>query len=426
LNLLNMPDWTITHVEDSARDYRVHATYSPEPTSCAHCQASSLFAKLYKHGNRDQLLMDLPAHGKRVGILLTRNRYRCRNCGKTFLQQLPDVDERSQMTKRLIRHIEEQSVRRTFTSVADEIGVDEKTVRNLFRAYIKRLDDTTVFQTPEWMGIDEVHLLKKPRCVMTNIKDRTVIAVLEKRTKKVVLAHLKAMPLREQVKVVTMDMWGPYLAAVQEAMPDAAVIIDRFHVVRMANAAMETVRKALRAGLEAKTRRKLMHDRFILLRRQKALSDEQKETLTGWSKMFPMLAEAHKLKEDFFDLWNITGKTEAELAYERWEASIADVELIAAFQPLLTAMQNWREPIFAYWDHRATNALTEALNGVAKIMQRTGRGYSFEAIRAKMLYGAGFDVRRYASACDAGPPASLGADLDALLKLLEQEEKDSK
>jgi transposase len=437
VNLLNLPDWNVERVDDSARDYRVHATYSPEPKACPYCGRGLLFGgSLYRHGTREQLLMDLPSHGKRVGILLTRRRYRCRDCEKTFLQPLPDVDERSQMTRRLVRYIEEQSVRKTFTAVADEVGVSEKTVRNLFRAYVERLDQTTVFETPEWMGMDEIHLLKKPRAVFTNIKERTIIAVLEKRTKKVVLAHLKGMPDREQVEVVTMDMWNPYYDAVREAMPDAAIIIDRFHVVRMASAAIEKVRKSLRAGLETKTRRKLMHDRFILLRRNKDLKPEQKETLGQWSEMFPLLAEAYKLKEDFYDLWAIPSKADAIAAYEKWERSIRGTELLTAFQPVLTAVYNWREPIFAYWDHRATNALTEALNGITKLMQRQGRGYSFEAIRAKMLYsptiqkqpqhkparyGAGFPGRAVPSAAE--PPQPLGTDIDALLRVLEQEQQ---
>lgn len=43
MNLLNLPDWNIEHVEDSARDYRVHATYGPEPSSCIHCGKGTLF-----------------------------------------------------------------------------------------------------------------------------------------------------------------------------------------------------------------------------------------------------------------------------------------------------------------------------------------------------------------------------------------------
>lgn len=386
MNFLHLPGWTVTSVKESANDYRVEATCE-EGAGFYYCtKCGEMFTKMYRHGSRKQLLMDLPVHGKRVGIELTRKRYRCTKCGVTFLQQLPDVDERSQMTRRLARYIEQQSIHRTFTSVAGDVGVDEKTVRNLFRAFVERLDAETVFETPERMGIDEVHLLKKPRCVLTNLTERTIFGVLEKRDKKTVTAHLKSLPERETVKVVTMDMWRPYLDAVNETMPQAAVVVDKFHVVRMASVAMETIRKAQRQSLEAKVRRRLMHDRFILLRRAADLTDEQRTTMAGWFEMFPKLADAYRLKEAFYDLWNVPKKEDAIAAYGDWERSITDRELLTAFKPLLTAMHNWRAEIFAYWDHRATNALTEALNGIAKNIERLGRGYSFDAIRAKMLY----------------------------------------
>ena len=430
MNILNLSDWSVDHVEESPRDYRVHATYTPQPDGCIHCGKGMLFkGRLHKHGSREQLLMDLPSHGKRVGILLARARYRCQDCGKTFLQPLPDVDERSQMTRRLVRYVGEQGVLKTFVSVADEVGVDEKTVRNLFMAHVERLDRVTEFVTPEWMGIDEVHLLKKPRCVLTNLKARTIIGVLATRTKKVVTAHLMKMPDREDVKVVAMDMWRPYYDAVGEAMPDAAVVIDKFHIVRMASASMEQVRKSLRAGLEAKVRRNLMHDRFILLRRNKDLSEPQRATLKEWSERFPALAEAYRLKEDFYDLWLVPKKAAALAAYDKWKARVEGSDASVAFQPVVTAMTNWRDPIFAYWDHKATNALTEALNGVTKNMQRAGRGYSFEAIRAKMLYSTTLQKQANNKQARYGEgfgrhvpePTLLGTDVDALLAVLERE-----
>ena len=64
MNLLNLPDWNIEHVEDSARDYRVHATYGPEPSQCIHCGKGTLFAgKLYRHGTREQLWFEDGSHG---------------------------------------------------------------------------------------------------------------------------------------------------------------------------------------------------------------------------------------------------------------------------------------------------------------------------------------------------------------------------
>ncbi|SRR5258707_15709178 len=62
------------------------------------------------------------------------------------------------MTTRLIRSIQEQSLRRTFVSIAAEVGLDEKTIRNIFHDYVAELEKTHVFQTPRWLGIDELLL----------------------------------------------------------------------------------------------------------------------------------------------------------------------------------------------------------------------------------------------------------------------------
>lgn len=112
MNILNLPRWEVTAVKENDHDYRVEATVPEDkPGYCPKCM--TMYAKVYKHGSRQQLIHDLPAHGKRVGILLTRTRYRCQECKETFLQRLDEVDDGKQMTRRLAEYIEAQSLRRT-------------------------------------------------------------------------------------------------------------------------------------------------------------------------------------------------------------------------------------------------------------------------------------------------------------------------
>lgn len=70
-------------------------------------------------GRRDEVVMDTPVHGKRTGIMLNRRRYRCQSCRKTFLEPVPHKDDKRQMTYRLIQYIERESLRRTFSGVAE-------------------------------------------------------------------------------------------------------------------------------------------------------------------------------------------------------------------------------------------------------------------------------------------------------------------
>ncbi|MFX7898773.1 transposase, partial [Acinetobacter baumannii] len=124
------------------------------------------------------------------------------------------------------------------------------------------------------MGIDEIHLIR-PRCVISNIGNNTIVNMLPNRDKKTVVNYLYQLEGKREIQYVAMDMWTPYRDAVQTVLPDARIVIDKFHVVRMANDALEKVRKGLREQLTPKQRRGLMHDRFVLLKRERDLNDQE-------------------------------------------------------------------------------------------------------------------------------------------------------
>ncbi|OIQ73415.1 transposase [mine drainage metagenome] len=327
-------------------------------------------------------------HGRRVGIYVDTQRWRCQACGKTFMEPLPAVNAKREMTDRLVAWIGQQSLRRTFASIAEDVGLDEKTVRNIFRDYVNELEKTFRFETPTWMGIDEIHLIR-PRCVISNIRSNTIVNLLPNRDKKTVINYLGNLDGRHAVQTVAMDMWTPYRDAVQSVMPDARIVIDKFHVVRMANDAVEKVRKSLRESLTPKQRRGLMHDRFVLLKRERDLNDRERLLLSGWTANYPELGEAYRLKEAFYGIYEGMGTAEQALArYAAWHRSVTP-EVRDAYSDLIRAFTNWQPQILAYFDHPVTNAYTESLNSLIRVMNRLGRGYSFEALRAKILFTEG-------------------------------------
>ena len=84
------------------------------------------------------------------------------------------------------------------------------------------------------------------------LQNNTIVDMLHNRNKDTVAKYLFKMPNRDKVQYVAMDMWTPYRDAVQAVLPDARIVIDKFHVVRMANDALEKVRKSLREQLTPK------------------------------------------------------------------------------------------------------------------------------------------------------------------------------
>lgn len=182
-----------------------------------------------------------------------------------------------------------------------------------------------------------------------------------------------------------MDMRQPYKDAVRAVLPKSLILVDPFHVICMANQALETIRRQLREGISSKERRGLAHDRFILFKRHKELTEMDKIVLDVWTNHFPFLGIAYNVKEAFLDLWENGSRQGAYLSYREWKAKIPN-ELQLAFEPLTKAMDHWEEEILDSFDHRVTNAYTESLNSLSRAIERLGRGYSFEALRAGILF----------------------------------------
>jgi transposase len=384
MNILNLPDWEVLEINESQYDYTIDAQYKKGLEACPHC---GVIGQLYRHGVKKQRYMDMPIHCKRVGIIVHRQRYRCRACNQTSFQPLPDMHEAHSATNRLVDYISKESMKRTFVSVADDTGIHERTVRRLFQDETERLSKQVHFETPRWLGIDEVHLVKRPRCLLTNIEQHTVIDLLTNRNKDTVCRYLYNLPHRERIELVTMDMWEPYKDAVYEMLPQATIVIDKFHVIRLVIDGMDQVRKETRSKLTARQSRTLKRDRYILFHRAVDLDAQDKFILNTWLGAFPLLGQAYRLKEEFCDLWALQDKQEAQEKYQKWVNTIP-AEIEASFKPLTTAMGNWSKEIFSYWEHPVTNAYSEAVAGLTKIINRNGRGYSFEAIRAKLLYSS--------------------------------------
>lgn len=86
-----------------------------------------------------------------------------------------------------VEAIEEQSMSKTFLEVAENVGVDEKTVMNVFKDYVSFKEREYLFETPKWLGIDEIHIIRKPRLVLTNVERRTIYNIKPNRNKETVI-----------------------------------------------------------------------------------------------------------------------------------------------------------------------------------------------------------------------------------------------
>lgn len=380
-DILDLQGWQVLEKRLDGDEYEIHVEYTKHPDACQKC---GVVGQVYRHGPKVVTYRDSPIRGRPVRLVARVQRYRCRDCGGTFLQPLDGIEDERRMTTRCVRYIEEQCLRDSFTRLAEHVGCVEGTVRNIAQDYIQRLADEYRPHSTTWLGIDEVMISKQLRCMITDVGNRLPVDMLKERSKPVVTAWLRAYPHKDAIQGVATDMWRPYKDAVQEVLPGVPVVVDKFHVVAMVSRGLEAVRRGMRADMTEKMRRYLMRSRFLMLKRPKDLNAKDRMALDMMLDNVPDLKTAYGLKEEFADIYDLP-KAQALEAFRAWPAKVP-THLRPAFKEILSAMKNWETEILAFFDHPITNGYTEAVNGVAKVINRAGRGYTFDVLRARVLF----------------------------------------
>lgn len=384
-DILDLEGWNVIAKHVDGDDYLIEAEYTVQPTACIKC---GVIGNLYKHGPKPVHIRDSPIRGRPVRILANAQRYKCKECGGTFIQPLGGVQDEMRMTARCVDYIQSQCLRDTFVRIAEHVGCNDKTIRSLAGDYIAKLNAKFKPWLPEWLGIDETQIDGKLRCIITDVVNRVPIDMLPDRDKPLVTNWLYQFKDRRTVKGLAIDMWKPYKDAAQAVFPGLPVVVDKFHLVKMANKAMDDIRIALAKDQEKEVGRDWMRRKSLLRMRYKNLDEKGRFNLQMWLDNEPHVNIAYKLKESFYDIYDAPDKEEAGRMLDAWRASVpANMKKgKKSFGPLLTSTRNWRTEMLAYFDHPISNGYTEALNGVAKVINRQGRGYSFEVLRARLLF----------------------------------------
>lgn len=385
VDYLGLPGLRTLSVSDRGKTRILVRAEQLMAAACPGCASTEGFKG---NGTRLQSLLDEPRGSQSVRIDLRRRSYSCKTCGTSKLLPLVCVSEGRRMTARLESYIRHKSLLRPFKEVAQETGVSAKTVREIFRDYVGAQETRReeACPTPRVLGLDGVYVNSKERAILTDPERGLVVDVWPTVESKQLAAALRALPDRERVEVVTMDMSRGLLWAVAQALPGAAVVIDRYHIQRMANEAVDRVRLRLRKEIKRTRGGIHMCHRKLLRKHRSQLTWEERREAERYFELLPDLRAAYDTKERFFEIWRADDITAAETLYEEWRQGCPR-EVTDEFKPLHTTMKNWGRYVFNYFDHRYTNAFTEASNRRIKDIQREGRGGDYRTVRAKIIFG---------------------------------------
>ncbi|MEQ1346078.1 ISL3 family transposase [Acinetobacter seifertii] len=354
-------------------------------TMAKHCPNCG--SKLYRHGSRVNHFADTPQQMQPVILEVTRNRYRCSECKSIFMPEFSFLDDKRRATSRLIDAIKKKCLDKTFTHLAEETGLAINTIKNIASDYIKELEQTIKFETPSIMGVDELNFAGGIRCIITNIGMRSLYDMLPDRKQDTLKPYFKNLPNAERVEWVCIDMSIPFKRLFQSYLPNATLVIDKFHVTGMVSEIMEKECKEIQKQFNKIARLQDKKNlRWLTLKQPHSLNDQEHAMLEDMAKTMPKLKLMYDVKEDFYKIYDCESKEEAKQKFKNWVDNIPGD--LPQFKDVARTVANHYDDIFAYWDapFSISNAYTAGHNDLTTVVHRLGHGYSFDVIRAKMLY----------------------------------------
>ncbi len=383
--LLDLPDVRVLSVSKTDRgEWIIHVESTLPSAVCKHCgrEIGDL------HGLGEPIrLRHLPVFDQPVFLELRPKRYRCRSCqmGRptTTTQRCAWYDERSPNTRAYEQMALRLLVNSTMADTARKLSVSEETIEGILDRYIETKVNWDQYAHLGLIGIDEVALKKGHRDYVAIITmpleggGVSVLGVLEDRKKETLKAFLEAIParLRRTISRVCTDMHEGFVRAIEEELPRAKVIVDRFHVARSYRDCAEEARKQEMRRLKKEVSEQEYAEEFSgvmwpFRKNPKDLEPEERELLDRVFARAPELGRAYELREELTAIFEreLT-KAEGKCAIQAWCKRVRESEL-RCFEPFLRTVGRWLEEITNYFDDRQTSGFVEGFNNRVKVLKR--------------------------------------------------------
>ena len=186
---------------------------------------------------------------------------------------------------------------------------------------------------------------------------------------------------RHKVRTLTMDMSKSYIAGANKFMPDAAIVFDRFHIMKMLNEAVDKIRRSE----QQQYRQAFTKSRFLFLRNYDHLNSNQQQKVNALAEAFPTIGTAYRLKELFREILNQAEASAKLTPLNNWikEAWACGLEPLRDF--IKTLHRHWYG-IKSYFKKLASNAFAEAVNLKIQTIKRNARGYKVIHHFIQMIY----------------------------------------
>lgn len=318
-------------------------------------------------------------------------RLRCPTCQSVRTERVPWARPGSDFTQPFEDVIGFLAQRLNKTAVAELAEVSWATVGRIAQRLVAEKLDAHRFEGLRRIGVDEIAYRKhhKYLTVVVNHDTGKVIWIGEGKSADVLKAFFERLSAEQlaTIEIVSMDLSAAFQKAVREALPSAQIVFDKFHVAKLAQQALDEVRRALVHELPAQSRSALKKSRWVLLRRpdtallagDEELVARDEAKLSAIQKDNAPLYRAYLLKESLLELLDAPDRQQAEVEARSW-LSWASHSRLRPFVRLARTIRRHLDGVLLAVQSGLTNARLEGTNN--KIRMLSHRAFGFHSAQA--------------------------------------------
>jgi transposase len=295
-------------------------------------------------------------------------------------------------TKRFAMYVGKRCRTSTIRDVARELHLDWKTVKSLEKEYMLEQLRRSGKPAPKIIGVDEIAIQKGHtyRIVVSDLeRSRPIWFGGQDRSEESMDKFYEWLgPIKsKRIRLALMDMWKAFENSARKNISKAAILYDKFHVIRHLNEAMDKVRKSEYARINGK------HRQFIKGQRYNLLSHRANLTMTGRKALDTLLSAnkrlntAYILKESFGQLWDYKSEAWARKFFDNWKASLKHQNLKPYEKFSHLVERHWDGiAMFCKPENKVSLGFVEGLNNKIRVIHRRAYGLRDEEyLRLKVL-----------------------------------------
>ena len=354
----------------------------PPDARCPKCKSRNVRAN--KH--RERALIGLPNGKCQVRFVVPIRKVVCRDCKAVTYERVAFAAyKNARITRLLAKKLLARAADVSMKSLAAEYRISWRAVRDAIEDGLRKRYRRRDYSKVTNIGIDELYVFRHERPsrkYITTVRDQDSKAVLEVARGKGAAAlkrfERRIAPFKANIKTVSMDMASSYNSWAEEFLPDATIIIDRFHVIKALNDRVDKARRRVMAMVDDKTAKKIKGNRYVFLKNREMLTPKEEKKLERAIKIkeCAALAEVHLFKERMRSIYaNAKTLVDATPLFDGWieDAKASDVpELKSAAK----TFERNRDGILAYWSSGGmNNAATEGFNRKTRGLLETAYGF---------------------------------------------------